>query len=91
MLNALAANQDGNDVSIVLPRPEGFEDAIGEVVPMVMGIMMGGPGGPGGPGFGEAEIEVEGDPFGVVPIHSVLHQKRRQLTTYSNNPGQTTD
>lgn len=76
MLDALQTTQDGNDVNLVLPRPEGFEDAIGESVPMIMGAMMGmggGPGGPGGPGadpfggpgaapFGEAP---EGEPAGA--------------------------
>jgi hypothetical protein len=70
MLDALATTQDSNDVNLVLPRPEGFEEAIGEVVPMVMGAMMGGMGGPGGPGGpGGAPFGSDGgaDPFGGAP------------------------
>lgn len=67
MLEALQTTKDGNDVSLVLPRPDGFEEAIGEVVPMAMGAMMGGMGGPGGPGGADGFSEPGGDPFGAEP------------------------
>ncbi len=76
MLAALQTTQDGNDVNLVLPRPEGFEAAIGEIVPLVMGAMMGGmKGGPGGPagedpfggGAGEDPFGGNADPFGAPP------------------------
>ncbi|QDT11258.1 hypothetical protein [Stieleria marina] len=58
LLAALATKVEGNDVNIILPRPAGFEKAIGGAVSQMM--MMGGGMGPGAgmePGNGA-------DPFG---------------------------
>jgi hypothetical protein len=69
ILNALQTTQDGNDVNLVLPRPEGFEEAMGEAAKMAMGGMFGGPGGPGAPGaFEPAPADAEADPFGGDPF-----------------------
>lgn len=65
LVDALATTQDGNDVNLVLPRPDGFEEAIAEAVPMAMQAMMGGMGGPGG--FGPGGPGPGGDPFGAPP------------------------
>ena len=46
LLRALKTTQDGNDVNIVLPKPEGFEDAIGELGQLIPMMMMQGAGGP---------------------------------------------
>ena len=48
LLDALKTTQDGNDVNLVLPRPEGFEQAIQEVAGMFMGQLFGGGGPPAG-------------------------------------------
>ena len=50
ILNSLAARQDGNDVIVEIPRPDGFEKAVAALVSS--GIPLPGAGGPppGGPG-----------------------------------------
>ncbi len=54
LLGSLVAKIDGADVSVIIPRPDGFEEAIeaaGKIVPMMMGFGAGPPpGGSGGPG-----------------------------------------
>jgi hypothetical protein len=55
ILKALKAKQDGDEISVVIPKPNGFnavvENAVNNIVPMMMGGM-GGPGGPPGRGGG---------------------------------------
>lgn len=48
LLDAMKAQQDGNDVNLELPRPSGFEEAVAELGQMIPAMMMGGAGGPGG-------------------------------------------
>jgi len=54
ILNSLVAKGDGADVSVIIPRPDGFEKAIemvSQMGPMLMGLGAGPPpGGSGGPG-----------------------------------------
>ena len=59
VVNGMDVKQDGKNVTLHIPRAEGFEDATEEVIPilqvlmiqMMMGGMGGGPGGPPGGGF----------------------------------------
>lgn len=46
MADAMSVTAKGDVVSFVIPRPEGFEKAIGKAVGPMMGMMMGGMGGP---------------------------------------------
>jgi len=60
IVSSLKARMKGTDVSIVIPKPGGFENAVesaAKMIPMMMGGGMGpggpgGLGGPGGPGAG---------------------------------------
>ena len=50
IIGSLVAKSEGNDVSIVIPKPEGFEAAVGEHSQIISALLFGG-GGPGaGPG-----------------------------------------
>ncbi len=52
VLNSLKATRKENEVTVSIPKPKGFNDAmkkLQEIIPMMM--MGGGPGGPGGPDF----------------------------------------
>ena len=49
LVNGMDVKQNGNTVTTNIPRPEGFEDAIQEFMPvaqqMMLQIMLGGMGG----------------------------------------------
>ncbi len=55
LVDGMGVKQEGKSVTMNIPRPEGFEDAVQEMVPMIQQLlvqmMFGGMGGaPGGPG-----------------------------------------
>lgn len=58
VLKSLKPKLDGSSVTVTVPKPDGFEDAIQQAAGM-MGGMMGGPGGPP-PGFEAPEGDDDG-------------------------------
>ena len=55
VISGMDVKQDGKNVTLHIPRPDGFEDATVQVVPIIQALVLqrllggGGPGGPGGP------------------------------------------
>jgi len=80
ILDSLVAKIDGAEVSVVIPKPHGFEKAIQEssqIIPMLMGGGGPPPGAMGGPGPRGSDSKGS-DSKGSIPVccsEPALHQK----------------
>ncbi len=70
LVDGMAVKREGKSVTLNIPRPEGFEGAVAEALPIIQGFVLrmmlesgglGGPGVPGGPGQPNGNVMPSGD------------------------------